>query len=167
MHMRAKRIAFICIALIWLASDQLSKLALAGVAEGEVLYRSPVGLFDIVLVHNTGAAWGMFSGAQAVLGVVSVLVCACIAIYVLGFAKRIPWVGAIGLSLVFAGGIGNAIDRFWHGYVIDFISCAFVDFPVFNVADIGVTVGVVLFIISILIEGREVSDGTADQPHCN
>lgn len=60
--------------------------------------------------------------------------------------------GALGLSLVVAGGIGNAIDRFTLGYVVDFIEPVFIDFPVFNVADIGVTCGVALFIASLIIE---------------
>ena len=56
--------------------------------------------------------------------------------------------------LVVAGGIGNAIDRFSQGYVVDFIDLAFMDFPVFNVADIGVTCGFVLFLVALVMEWR-------------
>ena len=53
-----------------------------------------------------------------------------------------------------AGGIGNAIDRFTLGFVVDFIEPTFIDFPIFNIADIGVTCGIILFIVSLLIHER-------------
>lgn len=52
-----------------------------------------------------------------------------------------------------AGGIGNCIDRLTTGYVVDFIRFTFVDFPVFNVADICVTCGVILFLVAIIFTG--------------
>lgn len=61
------------------------------------------------------------------------------------------------MGLVAAGGIGNAIDRFALGYVVDFIQPLFIDFPVFNVADIGVTCGFVLLVLSLLLQ-RPASD---------
>lgn len=162
-----KRALFVCVALFWLLADQVTK-ALANAHEaGEVLYASPVGFLDVVLVHNTGAAWGAFSGATAALGVVSLVVCALIAVSVFAFAKQAPWIAYLGLGLVFAGGVGNAIDRFWHGYVVDFISTAFMDFPVFNIADVGVTVGVALFIISLFVHQGGGDDGATDQPRGN
>ena len=58
----------------------------------------------------------------------------------------------VGFALVVAGGIGNAIDRFLLGYVVDFIEFAFFEFPVFNVADIGVTCGFVILIIGLIVD---------------
>lgn len=162
--LHAKRALFACVALVWLLVDQVTKALVNVHGTGEVLHASPVGFLDVVLVHNTGAAWGAFSGATAALGVVSLVVCAFIIVYVFAFAKRAPWVAYVGLALVFAGGVGNAIDRFWHGYVVDFISTAFMDFPVFNIADVGVTVGVALFIISLFMGREGGSDGAADKP---
>ena len=57
-----------------------------------------------------------------------------------------------------AGGIGNAIDRFAQGFVIDFIEFSFMDFPVFNVADIGVTCGFVILIIGFILSTRSYSE---------
>ena len=56
--------------------------------------------------------------------------------------------------MVVAGGIGNAVDRFANGFVTDFIEFSFIDFPVFNIADIGVTCGFALLIIGIIVSGR-------------
>ena len=58
-------------------------------------------------------------------------------------------------GVVVAGGLGNAIDRFALGYVVDFIEPVFIDFPVFNVADIGVTCGFVLFFAGMLWSMRK------------
>ena len=64
------------------------------------------------------------------------------------------WPELIGLGLVIGGGIGNAIDRFALGYVVDFIDLSFMDFPVFNIADIGVTCGLALFLIGWIVRER-------------
>ena len=64
-----------------------------------------------------------------------------------------------------AGGIGNALDRFTLGYVVDFIETTFIDFPVFNVADIGVTCGFVLFVLGLLLSfkaSEAPSEGTGE-----
>ena len=56
----------------------------------------------------------------------------------------------ISCSLIFAGGLGNAIDRFINGYVVDMIEVVFIDYPVFNVADCAITIGVVLLCANML-----------------
>ncbi len=159
-----KRIAFACVALIWLALDQAVKMALLSHEVADVLYESRLGILDVIIVHNTGGAWGMFSDSTLALGVLSLLVCAAILAYALICAGRLPWLSCIGLALVFAGGVGNAIDRFCHGYVLDFLSVAFMDFPVFNIADIGVTVGIALFLVSLFMSAKEVGDGQSGEP---
>ena len=106
------------------------------------------------LVHNTGGAWSMFSGATAALGVFSIVMCAALAAFAVHERARISWPELIGLGLVIGGGIGNAIDRFALGYVVDFIDLSFMDFPVFNIADIGVTCGLALFLIGWIVRER-------------
>lgn len=63
--------------------------------------------------------------------------------------------------MIVAGGIGNVIDRFVQGYVTDFIEFSFFDFPVFNVADIGVTCGFVLLFVGLAISWHEESKGVS------
>lgn len=79
--------------------------------------------------------------------------CILILGYFLWQRKDLCALEVVGLALVFAGGIGNAIDRFVLGYVVDYINFTFIDFPVFNIADIGVTCGIVLFLIGCLLVG--------------
>jgi len=117
-----------------------------------------MGLVDIRLVHNTGGAWGIFSDSTFGLGIFSLIVCLAIAVFFFVTVKQTSRLQTIAFALIVAGGIGNAIDRFMQGYVIDFIEFSFFDFPVFNVADIGVTCGFALLIISMFVMMR--ADGS-------
>lgn len=66
------------------------------------------------------------------------------------------------LTLLFAGALGNAIDRIFRGYVVDFIETAFIDFPVFNVADIAITCGAVIMAIYIIFFDKDEKNGETD-----
>lgn len=143
-----------CVALVVVVIDQLTKHHFdSAYAVGQHMGGPFLGLFQFTLVHNQGAAWGLFSGSMIPLGVFSLVVCAMILVYLMRFAPDSSLPEALGLSLVFAGGVGNALDRFITGYVVDFIDLTFMDFPVFNVADIGVTCGIVLFLVSFATLG--------------
>lgn len=138
------------IVVIWLALDQATKFYFNSFELSEVIAGPFLGVFRFRLVHNTGAAWSMFSDSTFALGVFSLLICLLLLVYLFKMAPDSSLGETIGLSLVFAGGLGNAIDRFALGYVVDFIEPVFIEFPVFNVADIGVTCGFVVFFISLL-----------------
>lgn len=152
----ARRFAvFIPIVVVWLVLDQASKLFFNGSYHaGQVISDPILGIFRFHLVYNTGGAWSIFSGATWALGAFSLVVCIALTAY-LALTPQRPNTGElIGISLVVAGGIGNAIDRFTLAFVVDFIEPTFIDFPIFNVADIGVTCGIILFIVSLLIHER-------------
>lgn len=150
---------FACLAGLWLAIDMATKSFFNGAyAPGDVITEPIAGLFRFRLVHNTGAAWGMFGDSTFALGVMSVVVCVVLLAYFIVGCKSMNTGQIIGLALVFAGGIGNAIDRFTLGYVVDFIDFAFIDFPVFNVADIGVTCGFVIFIASMIFAWKKADE---------
>ena len=143
------------VGLAWLAFDLLTKSWFsANYQAGDVVTGSILGLVRFHLVHNTGAAWGMFGDSTLALGVVSLVVCVILVVYLLAFCPRASLPETLGIALVVAGGLGNAIDRFTMGYVVDFIEPVFIDFPVFNIADIGVTCGFVLFLAGLLLRER-------------
>lgn len=153
---------FGCLAGLWLAVDMATKSFFNGAyAPGDVITEPIAGLFRFRLVHNTGAAWGMFGDSTFALGIMSAVVCIVLLAYFVAGCKNMNTGQIIGLALVFAGGIGNAIDRFTLGYVVDFIDFTFIDFPVFNVADIGVTCGFVLFIASMLYAWKKADEKAA------
>ena len=148
---RRNLIVFACVAVLWLLIDIVTKAYFNVFEVGQVVAGPFLGLVQFRLVHNTGAAWGMFGDSTFVLGVLSVVVCTVLAVYLFLVARRASLLEVIGGALIWAGGIGNAIDRFNLGYVVDFIDPVFIDFPTFNVADIGVTCGFVLFFAGILL----------------
>jgi signal peptidase II len=109
------------------------------------------GFFNITLVKNAGAAFGLFQGGRAFFIVASVV--AAVLIAYLGV--RLPAgerVRRVWLGLILGGAIGNLIDRLVFGEVVDFLQIGFRGhyWPVFNVADIGVTVGAVALVAGAL-----------------
>lgn len=141
---------FFIVALAWFALDVVSKTYANSYDRGDVFAGPFGGLFQFKLTYNTGAAWSMFSGSTLLLGLIAVVVLIVLLFLMAIFSRHVTWIEAFSLGLVFAGGIGNALDRFTLGYVVDFIQTLFISFPTFNVADIGITCGVVLFLISFL-----------------
>ena len=107
-------------------------------------------LLDFVYVQNRGASWGIFQGERWLL------IGATIAISVWLFQQLkqhlrggLCW----SYSLLLAGAIGNLIDRIWLGYVVDMFHLPWINFPVFNIADCALTVGVIGLMIWNLREG--------------
>lgn len=157
----------------WLALDQATKAWVNSYDLGDLIAGPFLGLVQFTLVHNTGMAWGLLEDSTIALGVLSIVVVAILAVYLLVCSAEMNLAETIGCSLVIAGGLGNAIDRFSLGYVVDFIEPIFIDFPVFNIADTGVTCGFVLFIAGFVAReyvvekkakkaAEEVSDAAAD-----
>ena len=157
--------AFAAIVAAWLALDVATKAYFNGFALGSVVGGPYLGLVQFRLVHNTGMAWGLFGDSTFALGVMSAVVCVVLTAFLLANLRRASALEVVGLALVVAGGLGNAIDRFSLGYVVDFIETVFMDFPVFNVADIGVTCGFVIFIVGLFLSMRR-EEGFADARRC-
>lgn len=147
-------ILFGVVFFVWLVFDQLTKYYFNAFELGQLVAGPFAGIFQFRLVHNIGAAWGMFGGAVIPLALLSIAVCVVLTLYLFALAPDSSPVTAFGIALVVSGGIGNAIDRFLLGYVVDFIEPVFIDFPVFNIADIGVTCGFVIFFIGMILEYR-------------
>lgn len=153
---RARNAAiFVPLVVLWFALDMATKAYFNGFAVGQVVAGPFLGLVQFRLAHNTGAAWGMFDDSTFALGVMSTVVCAALTVYLFVVAKRATVVETVGLALIVAGGLGNALDRFTLGYVVDFIDTVFMSFPTFNVADIGVTCGFVIFFAGMLWSMRK------------
>ena len=137
-------VLFSALAVGLLALDQWLKLWItANLPLGESMPFLP-GLVELRTVHNYGAAWSSFSGQRwLLLGVTACIIVAVV--YVL--ARRIVRhpLGVAACCLVLSGGIGNMIDRFRLGYVVDMFQFEFWrSYPVFNVADICVVVGAIM-----------------------
>ena len=145
--------AVLVVALV--ALDQLVKyLVVQNIPLGEYLPFLP-HILDLTYVQNTGAAFSLFSQHTWLLtllsGVVSVVLVICL-------GKRVlpHWSGMLALALLLGGAVGNFIDRLLFGFVTDMFATTFVNFAVFNVADVGVVLGGVLLCLHLIVFfGRE------------
>ena len=153
--------------------DQLTKwLAVEYLQEGEPF---PIidGVFELLLHKNPGAAFGLFEGQRWLfMGITVVVIVVLAAILMSGKYRQYRLVNLSG-TLIIAGGIGNMIDRIFRGYVVDMFDLEFMDYPIFNLADIFVVVGVILGAVYYLWfydkydkrSGKEPGDDTAADSH--
>lgn len=101
------------------------------------------GFMQLTRVHNYGAAWSSFSGKTVLLVVVTAALMIAVAYLLIRRIVRHP-LGIAAALLILGGGVGNIIDRIAHGYVVDMFDLLLFDYPVFNLADCFVVVGVIL-----------------------
>lgn len=149
--LRNKIIVLVVLSVAILALDLITKYVICGMfAENEGITAIPY-LFNIIVVHNEGAAWGILSGNQIGLIILSVLLFAFLIWYFVKEKKK-SWLLVVSMAFIYGGCIGNLFDRIVFGYVRDFIQFAFwQSFPIFNFADVFLTVGVILFAIYLII----------------
>ena len=138
-----------------LAADQFTKyLTLANIPLHTEIPFIP-GFLGFTYVRNYGAAFSSFQGQQWLFAVIfAVLTVAILWEYFkspMGFTKFERWC----IASIYAGGLGNMIDRVRFGYVVDMIQTQFMDFPVFNVADCFITCGCFLLIGHLVICNKE------------
>ena len=144
--------------VIIIALDQLTKyLTIAYIPLGEAVAAIP-GLFHFTYIRNTGASFSMLEGR----GWLFVLMLVLFTIVLAVILKK-KWITKPFelwcLAAIWAGGIGNAIDRIRLGYVIDMIEVDFMHFAVFNLADIFITCGCIALIVYVLFFTREKKEG--------
>ena len=142
--------------------DQIVKYAVrAGMELGETI---PVikDVFHLTYVQNRGAAFNMFDGMQGFLTIVPLI---ALAFGVWYMEKHLEEHGSqlLALILIISGGVGNLIDRICLGFVTDLFDCRFIDFPVFNIADIAICTGCFLLIVFILFFDKPNQGEKADE----
>jgi signal peptidase II len=138
-----------------IALDQLTKnLVVRHMDIGESIALID-GFLNLTSHRNTGAAWGMFQGQMMFFYVVTVAVVAML-IYIYKKEAKDNLLLQLALTFLLAGAVGNFIDRILFQEVVDFVDVLIFgyDFPIFNVADSALTVGVVLMLIEFFFMGR-------------
>ncbi len=141
--------------------DQLSKSWIARNLPTDAYYGSPDALcvipewFYVVHVYNPGAAWGMFSGYAMILALLGVVAIGLVFFFRRQLELHRPYVQGI-FGLMCGGILGNLVDRFHYGQVLDFILVILpggYHWPAFNVADIAITTSVTLYCLIALAQG--------------
>ncbi len=116
------------------------------------------GFLRLIFVENTGAAFGLFQGKSPVLTVLALVVIGFLLVYFRRSIASSMWL-TVALGLQLGGALGNVIDRFRHGFVVDFINVP--KWPTFNVADSAITVGVIM--LGFFLLTRDLASSDADE----
>ncbi len=125
--------------------DQVSKFVMEAVLIDKDSILLLPNILEFRYSQNTGMAFSLFADHYLILTI-------CVSIFILGLIvysivqRSLPW----ALVFIIAGGLGNLVDRFIHGYVIDFINFLFIDFAIFNVADIYLNIAAALIAWQLL-----------------
>jgi len=112
------------------------------------------GVFQLTYTQNTGAAFSILEGQRWFFIVLSVVMLVLIAYAFFKDFFKGKW-GKTTLVFIFAGAVGNFIDRLFYGYVVDMFDFCLINFPIFNVADIFLTVGAIMGIIYVLFIDKD------------
>ncbi|RAN58246.1 signal peptidase II [Dolosigranulum pigrum] len=138
-------IIYYIIAMILIGLDQLSKyLTVQEIALGEVVPVIP-DVLSLTYIRNSGAAWSILEDQMIFFYVITVVVVGALIYFLHTEGKRSP-IASTGIAFIMGGAIGNFIDRLHLKYVIDMIRLEFINFPIFNVADMALTIGVIILI---------------------
>ncbi|WP_276877668.1 signal peptidase II [Anaerococcus hydrogenalis] len=118
-------------------------------------------LINLIYVENKGAAFGILQNKRIFFIILTLVVVIYLLYYFIRNMKSNPNLLNLSLSLIVSGALGNFYDRLIHGFVVDFIEFSFFSFPVFNVADILVTVGSVLLMVFIIFGKMDGEDNVS------
>ncbi len=142
------------IVIILIAIDQITKAIVRSHFERVGQSIKVIGnFFKLTYVQNQGGAWGILSGKKWFFIIITILALFIFGYFMKDFDLKNKTLYSLGLALMVGGTIGNFIDRLFFDYVTDFLDFVFFgwDFPVFNFADICLTIGVVLLLIHVLL----------------
>ena len=129
--------------------DQVSKYLILNLIGFERSKNIIPNILNFTLVKNKGAAFSLFSNSTNILTLISILTSIIIIIIIILFPPSSFW-NVTGLTFLLGGTVGNAIDRFSKGYVLDFFQLIPINFPIFNIADISINIAMICFIIDLI-----------------
>ncbi|WP_115023302.1 signal peptidase II [Synechococcus sp. UW69] len=158
MNRTLPRQSTLLIALVIVVVDQVSKgLASSVLQDGNTLPLLP-HLISLQLVHNTGAAFSVLRGSTALLGLLSLGVGIGLILWI--WRQRVlPFWQALASAALLGGTLGNGLDRWRLGYVVDFLALEPIDFPIFNGADVAINLAVLCFGIDLWTRRGDTSRG--------
>lgn len=108
------------------------------------------GILSITRINNTGAAWSILSGHQFIFVIIAIFAAILVFYFIVQYWANMPY--RIGLGLLLAGTLGNVIDRILNNHVVDMFQLDFINFPIFNCADMYLIFGILILAIAIIRE---------------
>ena len=158
MNRALPRQSTLLIALVIVVVDQVSKGVASSVLQGGQSLPLLPHLISLQLVHNTGAAFSVLRGSTALLGLLSLGVGIGLILWI--WRQRVlPFWQALASAALLGGTLGNGLDRWRLGYVVDFLALEPIDFPIFNGADVAINLAVLCFGIDLWTRRGDTSRG--------
>ena len=150
-NIKPHRLYFIFLSLLICLLDQFSKYIIS------INYKSVINkdliLFTIDYLENHGAAFNIFNGSRILLSTIS-LFFSLVLIYFIFKNNINKTIDLYSYSFILGGTMGNGLDRIFKGYVVDFINLNFINFAVFNIADVSINIGFVLILYNLFKLGQ-------------
>ncbi|MDV7719113.1 signal peptidase II [Pediococcus ethanolidurans] len=132
--------------------DQFVKFWIVANIDINTAHQVIPGIFSLTNIRNDGAAWSILEGKTTFFYLITLVALGVLICFL--YRTRGHWLYQISLSLIIAGAFGNFIDRLRMKYVVDMFQLDFINFPIFNVADFALTIGVIVLFIAILKEDQ-------------
>ena len=145
------KLYFLSLSIFIILVDQFTKYLIS--YNYKIFLNKDFFLFRLDFVKNYGAAFNLFSGSRLFLSLLSVT-CSIVLIYLILRKNNSNAFDLYAYSFILGWTIGNGIDRILKGYVVDFINLNFINFPVFNIADISINIGFIFLLYSIFKKNR-------------
>ncbi|MFS7491505.1 signal peptidase II [Carnobacterium maltaromaticum] len=146
-------IVYYALAAVILVIDQITKYVVVNNIDLYEVKEVIPGILSWMYIRNTGAAWSILEGQMWFFYIITFAVVIAV-IYIMQKYAKGNWLFSLGLSLILAGALGNFIDRLRLGYVVDMIRLDFMNFPIFNVADMSLSIGVAIIILYVLLDEK-------------
>ena len=146
---KSRSLKILAYSLYIILLDQVSKFLVLSTLGFERSKNIIPNLLNFTLVKNKGAAFSLFSNSTNILTITSILASLLLITIILKSPPRSFW-NLTGLAYLLGGTVGNGIDRFFKGYVLDFLELVPINFPIFNVADVSINIAIICFIIDII-----------------
>ena len=151
MIINIKKLYFVFLSIFIVLIDQFTKYFMF--YNKKLFINKDFLLFKLDFVKNYGAAFNLFSGNRIFLSLISIIF-SLLLIYLILRKNTVKIIDLYSYSFILGGTIGNGIDRILKGFVIDFINLNFINFPVFNIADISINIGFIILLYNIFKNNR-------------
>ena len=145
-NIKQHRLYFIFLSILICLLDQFSKYIIS--INFNSIRNNDLIFFTIDYLENDGAAFNIFSGSRILLSLVSITI-SFVLIYIILKNNINKTIELLSYSFILGGTMGNGLDRILKGYVVDFINLNFINFAVFNIADVSINIGFILILYNL------------------
>ncbi len=149
----------VILTILFVFLDQISKYLSVKYLKGRGPIRIIDNFFNLYYLENRGAAFGILQEKRILFLVLTSIIILGLVIFIYRNHRKLNVLNKLALSLLLAGAIGNYIDRFRFGYVIDFLSLKLFNsynFPVFNLADVFIVVSTLMIMLMVVLDNGEI-----------